>query len=92
MYLVDFRTFRNFVSKKNLWHPLPPFTTLPVILEYKSGDKLIAKIEVISLKELKFLSMNKDVNPDINKLKNKYWIRGEEWPMVNGMQVKKLIV
>jgi len=89
MYLVDFKTFREFLKRKGQWDkPLPVIKETPCILEYREGDKLLGKVEVVNLDQ--FLFLIKYPNSSIES-KNKYWIRGEEWRVVNSKQIQELI-
>jgi len=90
MYLVDFKTFRKFLKKKGQFDkPMPVINELPCILEYKDGDKLLGKVELINLEH--FLFLIKYPNSQVES-KNKYWIRGEEWTIKNGEPVKNLVL
>jgi len=90
MYLVDFNTFNEFISKKGLDKDEPPLIwQTPFILEYKRDDIILAKVEMSSIEEFKFLKRNKGkINSKTTK--NKYWIRVNEWESINNQLVMKL--
>jgi hypothetical protein len=87
MYLVDYKIFNEFVTKSELGkNEIPIIRNLPAIIEYKRNGVIMAKIEVLSLNELKFLKNNNLIKRTINK----YWIRGNEWKTIDNQQVKEL--
>ncbi|MDR3706381.1 MAG: hypothetical protein P4L28_10795 [Paludibacteraceae bacterium] len=89
MYLVDFPIFQEFVSKNGLDKNQPIIEATPFILEYKRDGVMMAKIEMSSIEEFKFLQKYPATyNPQ--KSKNKYWIRGNEWIVINGQQIQEL--
>jgi len=90
MYLVDYKIFNEFVNKNELGkNEIPVIRNLPAIIEYKRNGVIMAKIEVLSLNELKFLK-NKTLNTSLKSTINKYWIRGNEWKTIDNQQVKEL--
>ena len=92
MYLVHYKIFNEFVTKNGLKKNEPPIVeATPFILEYKRNGIMMAKIEMASVEEFKFLKKYpKTFNP--NKAKNKYWIRGNEWEVKDGNPIMKLTV
>lgn len=92
MYLVDYKIFNEFVIKNGLDKNEPPIVEVtPFILEYKRNGVMLAKIEMASVEEFKFLKKYpKTFNPD--KAKNKYWIRGNEWEAKDGNLIMMLRV
>lgn len=94
MYLVSFEIFNEFITKKELTkNDIPICKTLPCIIEYKKGDIVMAKVEVINISEFKFLMKyagKLGINKGSKDRKNKYWIRGNEWETVNNQVVQKL--
>jgi len=90
MYLVEYPIFNEFVSKNGLDKNEPPILErVPFILEYKREGKMMAKIEMSSIEEFKFLKKYPNTY-DPKKSKNKYWIRGNEWKIVDGKPVMDL--
>ena len=87
MYLVDFKSFNEFISKKGLLeHSVPTCAVTPAIIEFRKDGVLMAKVEVVDFKVFNFLMKFAKLlssKPVIKKgktvCKNKYWIRGEEW-------------
>ena len=56
MYLVDYKIFNEFVTKNGLDKNEPPIIeAAPFILEYKRDGIIMAKIEMSSVEEFKFL-------------------------------------
>ena len=83
MYLVKYPLFIQFVSKNGLDKDLPIIEQAPFILEYKRDGKMMAKVEMSSIEEFKFLKRY-PTTYDPKKSVNKYWIRGNEWE--NGVE------
>jgi hypothetical protein len=79
MYLVNAKIFRTFLDKKNIATDAI-VATLPCIVEYNKDGVLMAKVEVTNKREFKMLQDGA----------NKYWIRGDEWQMVDGKPVMGL--
>lgn len=92
MYLVDFMTFKKFIDSINLSisNQILPDCPVPFILEYKRDGIVMAKVEMLSVNEFRFLmkyprSHSKKISV------NKYWIRGKEWDVDEyGNQIKEL--
>lgn len=90
MYLVSYDVFNEFMAKNELGkNEMPIVRNLPAIIEYKRNGVIMAKIEVLSLNELKYLK-TKQANTSIKNSINKYWIRGNEWKVIDNQVVKGL--
>lgn len=89
MYLVGTEIFRDFIGKKGFLNKLSPiYETPPCIIEFRSGNIVSAKVEVMSWGEFKSVIKFGNV---ISKPRNKYWIRGDEWDKdENGNPIEKL--
>jgi len=94
MYPVSFEIFSEFLTKKGLAkNDIPFYKTTPCIIEYKKGDIVMAKVEVMSVSEFKFLMKYAGKLGATRKpieRKNKYWIRGDEWEVINNEVIKEL--
>jgi hypothetical protein len=92
MYLVDFPIFDAFMKKNCIYDKdIAIMPDCPFILEFRRGNIMIAKIEMSSIEEYRFLKRY----PKTYKLKmskNKYWIRGNEWGIVNGKPLQQLSI
>ena len=86
MYLVDYKIFSDFLLKKGIQDNAPLLKEIPAIIEYRKGDILLAKIEVVNFSELKHLRIYGG-----KQSKNKFWIRGDEWEVVHNKQTTELI-
>ena len=87
MYLVDYKLFSEFLSKKGIQDNAPLLEEVPAIIEYRKDNILLAKIEVVSMPELKHLRIYGG-----KQNKNKFWVRGNEWQTVDNKLVMKLEV
>jgi hypothetical protein len=90
MYLVDHKTFNEFVIKNGLDKNEPPIVeATPFILEYKRNGIMMAKIEMVNIPEFKYLKKYQKIQ---GAEKNKYWIRGNEWEVRDGSPIMKLTI
>lgn len=90
MYLTDFKIFRQFLMNKNMdVDTVPACNNIPAIVIYKRGEVLLAKVEVTDYAAFQFQLRNPKSQSDNT---NKYWIRGQEWPVENGKPVQKMVV
>jgi hypothetical protein len=87
MYLVDYKLFSEFLSKKCIQDNAPLLEEIPAIIEYRKDNILLAKIEVVSMPELKHLRIYGG-----RQNKNKFWIRGNEWQLIDNQPLMKLEV
>ena len=88
MYLVDHKVFMTFLNKKALAkNDLPILKAVPAIVEYKRDGVIMAKVEVMSIAEFNYLLKYGKIQ---KSSQNKYWIRGEEWKIVDGKPVMEL--
>lgn len=93
MYLVNFDIFNTFIKKNELDKKEPPIIEdVPFILEYKRNGAMMAKIEMSSINEFKFFKRYPNIAAKKTDSKNKYWIRGNEWEIVNGKTIEKLCI
>ena len=77
MYLVDFKTFTEFLTSANIPDDNLPLTEIPCIVQHMRGDIVKAKVEVVELAAYKW---NKKYGLTAFKgSSNLYWIRGKEW-------------
>lgn len=99
MYLVDFDIFNEFIDKKGIANnDVPVCEVTPAIIEYRKEGVLMAKVEVVSFAEFNFLKKNANSKRPIlerkkkskSKSENKYWIRGNEWEIIDNNPVMKL--
>jgi hypothetical protein len=92
MYLVDYTTFNTFITKNGLDKNEPPIVVAaPFILEYKRDGVMMAKVEMVSIEEFKFFKKYPN-SAKTMKSKNKYWIRGDEWKVIDGKVIQALSV
>ena len=92
MYVVNPNDFKTFIDKMGLVKlPLPVPSTLPCIIEFKNESTVMAKVEVTNYAE--FTNVVKHGKVYTVNIKNKYWIRGQEWKTdKSGKQIQELII
>jgi hypothetical protein len=76
MYLVSYKEFNDFLNSDNISRQAI-ITHTPCIVQFKRGDILKAKVEVVELSAYKW--NEKYGLKTFKESKNKYWIRGKEW-------------
>ena len=77
MYLVSYPEFLEFLKTESIEFEKTPITDVPCIVEFRRGEVLKAKIELVSLSAFEW---NRIYGlKSFKKSENKYWIRGKEW-------------
>lgn len=101
MYLVDFDTFSKFIKAKGFTDQVQA-SPVGSILEFRRDNVLYAKVEIYSFQQFNFLrkfGQNLSKKTLIERRKNrkkvnenKFWIRGEEWQVIDNQSVMKLTI
>ncbi len=76
MYLVSLKEFNEFFESEGIKKDKVIFTSIPCIVQYKRGEILKAKVEVVSKSAYEWNERYNGRN--FKESDNKYWIRGIE--------------
>lgn len=77
MYLVNYKEYCDFLNSENIAFNQAVITTVPCIVEFRRGEILKAKVEVVDKSVYKWNNIYGLKN--FKESLNKYWIRGKEW-------------
>lgn len=77
MYLITYKEFTEFLQSESIAHGQAIITNTPCIVEFRRGEILKAKIEVVDKAVYKW-NLKYGLK-NFKDSKNKYWIRGKEW-------------
>ena len=77
MYLVNYVEFIEFLNSEKIVSEQTIITTTPCIVQFKRGEVLKAKVEVVNKSIFKWNERFGLTN--FKDSQNKYWIRGKEW-------------
>lgn len=78
MYLVTLQEFNQYLEEENIKKDKIIFISVPCIIQYKRGEILKAKVEVVSQSAYEWNERYK--GECFKESSNKYWIRGKERP------------
>jgi hypothetical protein len=84
MYLVNYKEYCEFLNSENIAFNRAVITTTPCIVEFRRGEILKAKVEVVDKSVYKWNNIYGLKN--FKESRNKYWIRGKERVRVDAVQ------
>jgi hypothetical protein len=84
MYLVNYKEYCEFLNSENISFNRAVITTTPCIVEFRRGEILKAKVEVVDKSVYKWNNIYGLKN--FKESRNKYWIRGKERVRVDAVQ------